>query len=244
MLTQPTIDKLKELKLYAMAESFIALQSDVEGGALSFEEKLGIIVDREITVRHEKRQQKLLKEAKLRIPEACPEDINYEHVRGLERNKMIMLIQCDWIKQHQNVIFLGPTGIGKSYLACALGQRACREGLSVRYLRMVKLFELLRAAQAIGKYPALMSKLSKTDLIILDDWGLGELSAVERQDLLEILENRNGARSTALTTQLPVDLWHQYIGDAMIADAILRRLLNCAHTIELHGELVRPQEAK
>lgn len=242
MLMQPTIDKLKELKLYGMAEVFVALQNDIEGGAMSFEEKLGIIVDREITVRHEKRQQKLLKAAKLRMPEACPEDINYEHVRGLERNKMMMLIQCDWIKQHQNVIFLGPTGIGKSYLACALGQRACREGLSVRYLRMAKLFELLRAAQAMGKYPALMSTLSKTDLIILDDFGLGELSSVERQDLLEILENRNGLRSTALTTQLPIDLWHQYIGDAMIADAILRRLLNCAHKIELDGEMLGQKE--
>ena len=244
MLMQPTIDKIKELKLYGMAEAFLVLQNDIESKALSFEEKFGIMVDKEIIVRHEKRQQRLLKASKLRILDACPEDINYEHVRGLERNKMITLIQCDWIKQHQNVIFTGPTGIGKTYLACALGQRACREGLSVLYFRMTKLFELLRAAQAIGKYSAAISKLSKIELVILDDWGLGELSIIERQDLLEFLESRNGLRSTAVTTQLPVDLWHQYIGDAMIADAILRRLLDCSHKIDLDGEMLHSKAAK
>ena len=244
MLTQPTIDKLKELKLYGMAEAFLSLQNNVESKAMSFEELFGIMVDREITVRYDKRQKRLLKAAKLRISEACPEDINYEHIRGLERNKMITLIQCDWIKQHQNVIFTGPCGIGKTYLACALGQRACREGLSVHYFRMSQLFELLRAAQAAGKYSALISKLSKIDLIILDDFGLGELSMTERQDLLEVLESRNGLRSTAVTTQLPIDLWYQYIGDAMIADAILRRLLNCSHKIELEGEMLDQKKAK
>jgi DNA replication protein DnaC len=238
MLTQPTIDKLKELKFYGMAEAFLSLQNNVESKSMSFEDIFGIIVDREITVRYDKRQKRLLKAAKLRIPEACPEDINYEHVRGLERNKMITLIQCDWIKQHQNVIFTGPCGIGKTYLVCALGQRACREGLSVHYFRMPRLFELLRAAQAVGRCSALMSKLSKIDLIIFDDFGLGELNMTERQDLLEVLESRNGLRSTAVTTQLPIDLWHQYIGDAMIADAILRRLLNCSHKIELDGEML------
>lgn len=165
---QPTVEKLKLLNMYGMAEAFQALNQNPDSASLSFDEKLGIIVDREMTVRYDKRQKKLLKAAKLRISEACPEDINYEHIRGLERNKMMVLIQCDWIKQHQNVIFTGPCGIGKTYLACALGQRACREGLSVNYFRMPQLFELLRAAQAIGKYSALISKLSKTALIILD----------------------------------------------------------------------------
>jgi len=238
MLMQPTVEKLKSLNMYGMAEAFQSLNQNPDSASLSFDEKFGIIVDREITVRYDKRQKRLLKAAKLRISEACPEDINYEHVRGLERNKMITLIQCDWIKQHQNVIFTGPCGIGKTYLACALGQRACREGLSVNYFRMPQLFELLRAAQATGKYSALISKLSKIDLIVLDDFGLGELSMTERQDLLEVLESRNGLRSTAVTTQLPIDLWYRYIGDAMIADAILRRLLNCSHKIELEGEML------
>ncbi|HXH55326.1 MAG TPA: IS21-like element helper ATPase IstB [Gammaproteobacteria bacterium] len=244
MLMQPTVEKLKVLNMYGMAEALQSLNQNPDSASLSFDEKFGIIVDREITVRYDKRQIRLLKAAKLRIPEACPEDINYEHLRGLERNKMITLIQCDWIKQHQNVIFTGPCGIGKTYLACALGQRACRAGISVNYFRMPQLFELLRAAQATGKYSTLMSKLSKIELIILDDFGLGELNMVERQDLLEVLESRNGLRSTAVTTQLPIDLWYRYIGDAMIADAILRRLLNCAHKIELDGEMLDQKEAQ
>ena len=155
---------------------------------------------------------------------------------------MVALTQCDWIRRQQNLVFVGPTGIGKTYLACALGQRACREGLSVRYLRMARLFELLRASQAEEKYASFMAKLSKVDLIILDDWGLGELKKSERLDLLEIFENRHGLRSTALTTQVPVDLWHEYIGDATIADAILDRLLSTAHRIELAGDSLRKKE--
>ncbi len=239
---QPTIEKLKSLNMYGMAEAFQSLNQNPDSASLSFDEKFGIIVDREITVRYDKRQKRLLKRARLRIPEACPEDINHEHIRGLERNKMITLIQCDWIKQHQNVIFTGPCGIGKTYLACALGQRACREGLSVNYFRMPQLFELFRAAQATGKYSVLISKLSKIELIILDDFGLGELKMAERQDLLEVLESRNGLRSTVVTTQLPIDLWHRYVGDAMIADAILRRLLTCSHKIELDGEMLEQKE--
>lgn len=206
---------------------------------MSFDERFGIIVDREIIRRDEKRQTRLLKEAKLRFPEACPEDINYQHVRGLEKSQMVSLIQCDWIRRGQNLVFLGPTGVGKSYLACALGQRACRDKLAVRYFRMVHLFELLRTSQAEGKYGVFMAKLSKTALIILDDFGHGELDKNERQGLLEILENRYALRSVAVTSQLPVDLWHNHIGDPTIADAILDRLLSSAHKIELSGPSLR-----
>lgn len=242
MLMQPTVEKLKALNMYGMAEAFQSLNQNPESASLSFDEKFGIIVDREIIRRETNRQIRLLKEAKLRFPEACVEDINYEHPRSLNKSKMIALIQCDWIRRGQNVIFSGPTGVGKTYLACALGQRACREGLSVRYFRMLKLFELIRMSQAEGKYTSFMAKLFKTELIILDDWALGELNRNERQDLLEIFENRHAVRSTALTTQKPVPLWYEYIGDATIADAILDRLLSNAHKIELEGDSLRPKE--
>jgi DNA replication protein DnaC len=239
MLMQPTIEKIKALKLYGMAEAFQSLNENTNSEALSFDERLGLIVDREIILRNGHRQIRLLKEAKLRFPEACVEDINYQHPRGLEKSQMVALTQCDWIKRRQNLVFIGPTGIGKTWLTCALGQRACRDGLSVRYLRMAKLFELLRASQAIGKYACFMTKLSKVDLLIFDDWAVGELTNTERLDLLEIFENRHSLRSTALTTQVPVDLWHEYIGDATIADAILDRLLSGAHRIDLKGDSLR-----
>jgi len=242
MLMQPTIQKLKILNLYGMAEAFQSISQNTNSEPLSFDEKFGIIVDKEIVRRDANREIRLIKEAKFRFPEACTEDINYEHVRGLERSQIISLIQCDWIRRGQNLIFIGSTGIGKSYLSCALGKRACREGLSVRYFRMMKLFELIRISQAEGKYRAFMEKLSKTALIILDDFGLGELSKNERQDLLEILENRHALRSTALTSQTPVNCWHSYIGEATIADAILDRLLSNAHRVDLEGDSMRPKE--
>jgi len=239
---QPTVEKLKALNMYGMAEAFQSLNQNPDGGSLSFDEKMGIIVDREIIRRDMKRQIRLLKEAKLRFPEACVEDINYEHARGLDKSKILTLSQCDWIRRGQNLIFMGPTGIGKTFLTCALGQRACREGLSVRYFRMLKLFELIRISQAEGKYRSFMAKLFKTELIILDDWALGELNRNERQDLLEIFENRHAVRSIALTTQTPVSLWHEYIGDETIADAILDRLLSNGHRIELDGESLRSKD--
>jgi DNA replication protein DnaC len=242
MLMQPTVEKLKSLNMYGMAEAFQSLNQNPDSASLSFDEKLGIIVDREIIRRDMKRQIRLLKNAKLRFPEACVEDINYEHPRGLDKSKILALTQCDWIRRGQNLIFIGPTGIGKTFLICALGQRACREGLSVLYFRMLKLFELIRISQAEGKYTSFMSKLFKTELIILDDWALGELNRNERQDLLEIFENRHAVRSTALTTQTPVALWHEYIGDATIADAILDRLLSNGHRIELDGDSLRPKD--
>ncbi len=242
MLMQPTIEKLKALSLYGMAEIFQSLNQDPDSERLSFDEKFGMIVDREIIRRDSKRQIRLLKEAKLRDPAACIEDINYEHVKGLERTQIVALAQCDWIRRDHNVIFSGPTGSGKTFLACALGQRACREGLSVRYFRMRKLFELIKTSQAEGKYASFMAKLFKTELVILDDWALGELNKTERQDLLEIFEMRHGLRSTILTTQKPISLWHEYIGDATIADAILDRLLSNAHKIAIDRDSLRPKE--
>lgn len=242
MLMQPTLEKLRALNLYGMAEAFQSFNENPDSERLSFDERFGMIVDKETIRRNEKRQIKLLKEAKLRFPEACVEDINYEHKRGLERTKMVALAQCDWIRKGQNTIFIGPTGVGKTYLACALGHRACREGLSVRFFRMRKLFELIQKSQAEGKYTSFMAKLSKTEVIILDDWATGDINRNERQELLEIFENRHAVRSTILTTQKPVALWHEYIGDATIADAILDRLLSNAHKIELEGDSLRPKD--
>lgn len=242
MLMQPTIQKLKTLKLYGMAEAFQTLIETPDSEALTFNDRFGLMVDREITHRDNRRQTRLLKSAHLRTAQACVEDIDYQHARGLERSQMQAFTICDWIRRQQNIIFVGPTGVGKTYLACALGHQACRQGFSVGYFRLTRLFEMVRASQAEGKYTRLMSQMSKTDLIILDDWGLGQLNKSERQDLLEILEDRHGLKSTVITSQLPIQLWHEYIGDATIADAILDRLLCNAHKMELRGPSLRKKE--
>lgn len=242
MLLQPTVQTLKALKLFGMAEAFQSLLDTPDTESLSFAERMGLIVDREITLRDNRRQSRLLKEARFRTTQACVEDIDYQAKRGLEKSKMMALMMGDWIKRHRNLIFIGPTGVGKTYLACALGNQACRQGLSVRFIRLPRLFEKLRTAQGDGKYTTIINQLSKTDLLILDDWGLGNLSKDERQDLLEILEDRHELKSTAITTQLPVALWHEYIGDATLADAILDRLLSSAHRVDLSGPSLRPKE--
>ena len=244
MLIQPTMQKLSALKLYGMANALQALMDNPESSALSFDEKIGIFVDQEATYRDNKRQTRLLNIARLRSTQACIEDIDYQHVRDLDKNFMLTLTVCDWIRRQQNLIFLGPTGIGKSYLACALGHQACRQGLSVRYFRVPRLFEMFRVAQGEGKYTRFLRELSKADLLILDDWGLEQLNKEERHDLLEVLEDRHMLKSTAITTQLPLHLWHQYIGEATIADAILDRLLTNAHKVELKGPSMRPKNAK
>ena len=239
MLMQPTLQKLKALKLSGMAEALLQLQENTESEGLSFDERFGIIVDREELHRENKRQARLIKGAKLRSSQACIEDVNYHHKRGLEKSLISAFSQCDWIRRKQNIIFTGPTGIGKTYLACALGQRACQQGFSTRYFRVTRLLEEIRLSQGCGKYMIFMNQLSKTDVLILDDWGLGQLNKNERQDMLEILEDRHALKSTVITTQVPVQFWHEYIGDATIADAVLDRLLSGAHKLELQGESLR-----
>ena len=170
MLIQPTIQKLKTLKLYGMLSALQSFMDNPDSETLAFDEKLGIMVDQEITYRDNKKQTRLLRIARLRSTQACVEDIDYQHVRGLDKNLILTLTLCDWVRRQQNLIFLGPTGIGKSYLACALGHQACRQGLSVRYFRVPRLFEMFRTVQGEGKYSRFMRELSKTDLLILDDW--------------------------------------------------------------------------
>lgn len=241
MLIQQTLQHLRDLKLIGMADALKEQQKQPAMHALSFEERFGLLVDLEITDRSNRRLSNLLRQAKLR-QHACVEDIDYLHPRGLIKNKMATLINCDFIHQHHNILITGPTGCGKSWLACALGQQACRQGLRVRYWRAPRLLEELRIAHADGSYSKLLSQLAKMDLLILDDFGLEELQASDRKDLLEIIEDRHKLKSTLITSQLAVKHWHEHIGEPTIADAILDRLMNHAYKIDLKGESMRKAE--
>lgn len=242
MLTQPTINTLRSIKLNGMADAYAQQLEQPDVQRLSFDERLGLLVDREITYRESRRQRRLLQLARLR-QNACVEDINYEHVRGLDRSAVAMLITCDWMRSHQNLHITGPTGTGKSWLACSFGHQACRQGLSVRYERTSRLLESLRIARGDGSYQRKLSLLARTDLLILDDFGLKPLQQQERHDLLELIEDRHGLRSTLITSQLPISAWHGYLSDPTVADALLDRLTSGAHRIELKGDSMRKKGA-
>lgn len=238
MLTQPTLDKLRHLKLTGMHDALTQQHTQPDTYDLPFEERLALLVDRELLHRENRRLDRLLKTARLRVP-ACIEDIDYRHPRGLERHRIASLADGEWIRQSLNLCLTGPTGCGKTWLACALGNQACRQGLSVRYLRVPRLFEQLRIAQGDGSYARLMGQWQKTDLLILDDWGMQKMTAPQRQDLMEVIEDRHGRGSTLIASQLPIEHWHDYIGAATLADAILDRLLHGAHRLTLKGESMR-----
>jgi DNA replication protein DnaC len=238
MLIHPTLEKLQTLRLPGMLKALEEQQRMPDIQTLSFDERLGLLIDREMTERENRRLSTRLKKAKLRHS-CCVEDINFKASRGLDKALILSLAACTWIARGLNLLICGPTGIGKSYLACALGHKACLEGYSVQYLRLPRLFEELRLAKADGRYGKLMLSYAKTDLLILDDWGLTPMSDPQRRDLLEILEDRYGKRSTIVTSQLPVTAWHEAIGDPTLADAILDRLVHNAHKIELKGDSLR-----
>lgn len=242
MLTHPTIDKLETLRLAGMAKALKEQWQMPDINELVFEERLGLLVDRETALRESRRMQSRLRKAKLR-QNASLEDIDFRHPRGLDKSLIVKLADCQWIKNHQNLLITGPTGVGKSYLACAFAQKACREGYSVVYVRIVRLFEDLSLARGDGRYIKMLTGLAKTDLLILDDYGLAKLSQDQRHDLMEILEDRNGTRSTMVTSQLPVEHWHEQIGDPTMADAILDRLVHNAHKIQLKGGSMRKKNA-
>ena len=243
MLKHPTLDQLHTLGLHGMAKAFVEVAASDEAGGLSHPEWLGLLLDREASLRQDKRLAARLRVAKLR-QQACVEDIDYRSPRGLDRAMMQKLVNGDWIDAHDNLALIGPTGVGKSWLASALGHKACRDNRSVIYQRVPRLFEELALARGDGRHARLLRSLGRVDLLVLDDWGLEPLDAAARHDLLEILEERYGRKSTLVTSQLPVDRWHEIIGDPTYADAILDRLVHNAHRIELTGESMRRARAK
>jgi DNA replication protein DnaC len=243
LLNHPTLDQLHALGLQGMAKAFAEIDAKSQANDLGHREWLGLLLDREASWRRDKRLIARLRYAKLR-QQACVEDVDYRSPGGLDRALFQKLAQGDWIDAHDNLALIGPTGVGKSWLASALGHKACRDNRSVLYHRVPKLFEELALARDDGRHPRILRNLGRADLLILDDWGLEPLDAAARHDLLEILEERYGRRSTVITSQLPVDRWHEVVNDPTYADAIMDRLVHNAHRIELTGESMRRTRGK
>lgn len=242
MLTEPTIEKLHALRLGAMAAAWAAQREDPKSHEIDFDSRFGMLVDAEHLSRDNKRLARALREAKLRIPNACVEDIDFSAKRELDRPLIRQLGTCGWIGLHANVIITGATGTGKSYVACALAQQACRSGFRALYRRVPRLLEELALAHADGTYTRLLGRLAKVDVLVLDDWGLAPLREQERRDMLEIFDDRHGTRSAILTSQLPVEKWHDYVADPTIADALLDRVVHNAHRVKLKGPSRRKLE--
>lgn len=238
MLDEHTRTRLYAMKLNGMAEAYEEQRAHPRSPELSFNERFGLLVDRQWTWRENRALTTRLKEAKLKI-NACLEDINYSADRGLKRPQIEHLQDSEWIRYHQNVLLTGPAGTGKTFIGCALGQKACRDGYRTRYFVAGKLFRQLAAAHADGSYTRLTAQLQKANLLIIDDWGMEKLKEAQYRDLLEILDDRHGLGATLVTSQFPVDLWHDTIGNPTVADAILDRLIHKAHRIELKGPSMR-----
>lgn len=243
MLLEQTKDQLRTLKLTGFLEALEQQLEQPHTHELAFENRLGFLVEREVLYRDNRRLARLLSNAKLREP-ACVENINYAHPRGLDKSRMASLVQLDWVRSGLNLCITGKTGCGKTWLACAIGNQSCRQGLVTRYFRLPRLLEQLRISHGDGSYARLMMQLFKTDLLILDDWGMQPLETPQRQDLMELVEDRHGRRSTLIASQLPVKHWHDYIGEATMSDAILDRLLHGSHRLELEGDSMRKLSAE
>jgi DNA replication protein DnaC len=240
MLKHPIVETLFSLRLTGMARAFEEQLAMPDIAALSFEDRFGLLVEREATERRSTRLKNRLRVAKLR-QSACVEDLDLRRQRGLDRAVVLGLASCEWVRQHHNVLITGPTGIGKSFIACALAHKACLEGMTAQYAQVPKLFRELAAARGDGRYGALLDRLARIDVLVLDDWGLGAVGDGERRDLYELLDDRHERRSTIVASQLPVKEWHRVIGDPSMADAMLDRLTSNAYRIELDGPSMRPK---
>lgn len=243
MLNHPTLDQLNALGLAGMAKAFAEITAAGDADTMTHAEWLGLLLDREVTYRYDKKLVRRLRYARLRH-QASVEDVDYRAARGLDRALFQKLSAGDWIDAHDNLVITGPSGVGKSWLASALGQKACRDNRSVLYQRVPKLFDDLQLARGDGRYPRLLRALGGVQVLILDDWGLEPLNDQARHDLLEILEERYGRRSTIVTSQLPVDKWHDLIGNPTFADAILDRLVHNSQRIDLSGDSLRRKRAQ
>lgn len=242
MLTEPTLTKLHEMKLNTMADAWQAQQQSSEMTKVDFDERFGLLVDAEHIARDNRRLERLLRAAKLRISGACVEDIDTPARRGLNKATLRQLSTCGWVRDRRNVIITGATGVGKTYVACALAQLACRRGHRGLYRRLPRLLDELALARADGTLTRLLTRLARIDVLILDDWGLVQLTDFGRRDLLEVLDDRYELRSTILTSQLPVKNWHEYIGDAQLADALLDRVVHNAYKLDLKGPSRRKEK--
>ena len=241
MLNEQTKTKLHAMKLHGMAAAYDEQLQQPRMAELAFDERFGLLVDRQWTWREDRALKSRLIHAKFKL-NACIEDLDFQASRGLKRSQIEQLASSQWVGYHQNVIVTGPTGTGKTFLACALGQKACRDGYRVRYYVAAKLFRQLAAAHADGSFMRLASQLQKTALLIVDDWGMEKLQETQYRDFLEILDDRQGCGATLMTSQFPLKLWHDTIGNPTVADAILDRLHHNAHRLELKGDSMRPRK--
>jgi DNA replication protein DnaC len=240
MLIHPTVERLRALGLSAMADALVAMESNPDAAELPHADWLGLLIDREATARDNRRLARRLQVAKLRQA-ASVENVDYRSPRGLDRALFQKLATSQWVREHQHLAITGPTGTGKSWLACALGHRACRDGFSVLYKRAPRLFADLAQARGEGRLARLMTTFERTQLLIIDDWGPEPISAEQRRDLLEIVDDRYDKGSLLITSQVPVSRWHDVVGDPTLGDAILDRVLHTAHRLELKGESLRRQ---
>jgi len=239
MLNQQTTEKLYAMRLRGMAEAFTQQQEDPQSTQLSFEERFALLVDRQWNWRQNRALERRLREGRLQGP-ACVEDIDFRAARGLDKQVIRPLIQdSDWVRRHQHIFLIGPTGIGKTFLARAFGQKACRDGFTAYFATAAQLFRELELGRADGSYAKKLRALGQVDVLIVDDWAMAPMAEAERRAFLEICDERYLTRSTLLTSQLPVATWHAQIGDPTVADSILDRLVHCAHRIELQGDSIR-----
>lgn len=243
MLTQPTLDRMNAMKMFFMVDAFQRQLASTQSSALSFEERLGLLIDAEWSGREQRKLDQRLRTARLRHS-ASIEDVDFKAHRGLSRDLVLSLGRGDWLRERQNLLITGPTGVGKSYLACAFAERACRSGFTALYLRAPRLYQELAVSRGDGSYGRLLARLTRIQLLIVDDWGLAPLKDQERRDLLEVVEDRYERASTLITSQLPIKAWHEVIGDATLADAICDRLVHCAHRLELKGPSLREAKAR